>query len=294
MDEEDQVIDYCKRDDDSLINNLYQNKNYMLLQIACAISVIHTSKKCLLTLINLNKNYKNIIIGDVIKEKSYNTFDYLISSGIIDDSESWLYICLFKGFRCSPEHYLFYEYLHKHFNFIFTDKHLKKAIFHNSYEMIYFMSKNGLKIKKEYIYYLRFNLGDNEHEMEVNTDADQRYLHFINLFKDEKFDKTFLLKFLEENYNIFLYLISNDLIINMYDHDILHKFSDMFRIYNRNLEDHYYQHEEEWNRYLIYLDPEMFCLSDSLKQLRKDYHSSLSIIDNFLIKDVINIIKEYI
>ena len=293
MDEEEQVADYCKQDDDSLIIQLHQNKNYMLMQLACAISVNHTSKKCLSTLISF-KNYKNIIMRYVIAEKSYNTFDYLVSSGLIDDSESWLDLCLCKGFICSLEHHHFYEYLHNRFNFIFTDKHLKKAIFHNSYEMIYFMSKNGLKIKKEYIYYLRFNLGDNEHEMEVNTDADQRYLHFINLFKDEKFDKTFLLKFFNHSYNIFLYLVSNDLVTNMYDHSIIQKFIDMFRIYDEYLEGHYSEHEDEWNRYLIYLDPDMFRLSDSLKNLRKDYHDSLSLIDEFLIKDVINIVKEYI
>jgi len=227
----------------------------------------------------------NEIINIVVTHQANVILDILIEKDLLEDLDLWI-STLIKDNEHNKTMSIFFQYFVKRLEIKFTQSHLFLAFKHNR-----FLSFEILKTVPFKIEYLSFLLSYDRKELYELIDS-----------IDTKFESIILLDcFNVRNYNLFLYLVKNDKVINKYHYSIL---TEVIHSLNYEIQDqyeeeetfirHFLDNEEEWNYYFVFFNKDLFDIPSSTLTLLNNYHSKVDEYLKLLIPDLRNIIKEYI
>jgi len=249
----------------------YVFKNFEILRV---IKNLFDDKEFdkLKPLIKLQKIPNEELINNTTKIKSQNILKYIIKHKVLNDLDEWVNKCIINNAI------KLLEILEQHFEIFYTSAHLKLSLKSRTLITNYLFQK-GYRFGKEYIpLIIKYGHNDILEEM-----IKEEILHL---------DSSILLDCIEyKNYTAFKWLVTANVVINPYNISIFMKLQKAEEDRTIILSDN----DNFWEYYLAFGDSDLFDISTFSEEYLESMREMMSKdLDNYLIKDLTNIIEEYI
>ena len=219
------------------------------------------------------------IISNILSSHYKEAFDFLVKNNLVVQKDKWMEE-LIKNCVFVEE---FFNHVIVVLDVQLSEHHFRLALRWNSEITVYLLKKDAFKLKKEHVPFLTH----------IYDDVIKQRIKEMG----EKFESTILLDCIREsNYGLFLFLVENDMVNNMCDNSIA-KVLDELNSYGSDelYTESYNYNTDDWNQYWIFVSEQFFTVPIGVNALRMELRQMLEeCLNNDIIKDLINIVKEYI
>jgi len=276
---------------------LNQKKLYQYFQMLIRFGDLESCKNVLMNQVLENYFIKELFVSEACKDGIV----FLLENNLVQNVDEWIELIIESRFeKVSPN--FFDDAFSKHFEILtsqdrkrwfpkqkvtdrwtpYTQVDLFLALKRNMDFAIMLFDKGYFKFKKEHVTFFAQSsskdwkklLGQLDHKLESAVLID-----CIN----------------SRNFEMFFYLVNMDMVVDPYSYHVLSALDSAYFSDNEFYERHIQDNEEEWDRYLIWINPDHFDICNLVDASRQRYYNTLDQeLSTRLIKDLINLIKEFI